>query len=71
MTSVEEFESLPPNAFVRLPVVLKLLGVSRTHFYLGMQKGRYPRPVKLGAKISAWRKSEIIALQKRLEAARR
>ena len=70
MSSIEVFDSLPHGAFVRLPVVLAVLGISRSTFYAGIQSGIYPRPVKVGTRASAWRKSEILDLQNRLAAAR-
>lgn len=70
MTAIETFDSLPNGAFIRLPVVLALLGISRSSFYAGIQSGKYPPPVKVGTRASAWRKSEILDLQNRLASAR-
>lgn len=53
---------LPPEGFVRLPVVLRVLGVGKTAFYLGIRDGKYPAPVKLGPRTSAWRVEDIRAL---------
>ncbi len=53
---MEDFEkvALPEEGLVRLPVVLKFLGIKRTAFYEGIRKGYYPKPVRLGPRISAW-----------------
>lgn len=39
-----------------------LYPVSASHWYSGVATGRYPRPVKLSAAVSAYRRSDIIAL---------
>ena len=46
--------TLPTTGFVRLPVVLSLIPISKSSFYDGIKKGIYPRPVKLSARTSAW-----------------
>ena len=53
---MENFEKiiLPEEGLVRLPVVLKMLGIKRTAFYEGIRRGDYPKPVRLGPRISAW-----------------
>ncbi|MCD8141538.1 MAG: AlpA family phage regulatory protein [Planctomycetaceae bacterium] len=53
---------LPPEGFVRLPVVLRVLGVGKTAFYLGIRDGKYPAPIKLGPRTSAWRVEDIRAV---------
>lgn len=50
---------LPEVGFVRLPDVLKIYPVSRSHWWVGVKEGRYPKPVKLGPKITAWRVEDI------------
>ncbi len=53
---------LPPEGVVRLPVVLKVLGIGKTTWWNGIKIGRYPRPVKLGPRMSVWRVEDIRAL---------
>ncbi|WP_288901581.1 AlpA family phage regulatory protein [uncultured Sneathiella sp.] len=50
---------LPEVGFVRLPDVLKVYPVSKSHWWAGVKDGRYPKPVKLGPKITAWRVEDI------------
>lgn len=50
---------LPETGFVRLPEVLKVYPVSKSTWWSGVKDGRYPSPVKLGPKISAWRVEDI------------
>ena len=58
--------SLPEVGFVRLPDVLKVYPVSKSHWWAGVKEGRYPKPVKLGPKITAWRVEDIRALIEQL-----
>lgn len=39
-----------------------VLPISKSTFWAGVKSGRYPKPVKLGPKITAWRSSDIDAL---------
>lgn len=53
---------LPPEGFVRLPVVVRVLGIGKTTWWVGVKDGRFPKPVKLGPRTSAWRVEDIRAL---------
>lgn len=46
----------------RLPVVLQKIPVSKSGWFAGVRAGRYPKPVKLGARAVAWRAVDIRAL---------
>jgi len=59
-------EELPKSGYIRLPEVLKLLGISRSTFYAGIKSGKYPAPVRIGKRISGWRVEEIRKLNKNL-----
>ena len=50
---------LPENGFLRLRDVLRIVPVSRSTWYAGINEGRYPAPVKLAARCSAWRVEDI------------
>lgn len=39
-----------------------LIPVSRSTWWRGVKDGRYPKPQKLGPKLTCWRASEILAL---------
>ena len=52
----------PITGFLRLPDVLKLYPVSKSTWWAGVKDGRYPKPIKLGPKITAWRSQDIINL---------
>ena len=53
---------LPETGFVRLPQVLKVFPVSKSTWWAGVKSGKYPQPVKLGLKMTAWRVDDIRAL---------
>ena len=57
--NVMQSELLPQIGFIRIRTVLQIIPVSRSAWYLGVQKGQYPRPVKLGPRSSAWRVEDI------------
>ena len=50
---------LPETGFVRLPTILKVFPVSKSTWWAGVKDGNYPKPVKLGPKITAWRVEDI------------
>lgn len=54
--------SLPETGFVRLPSILGVYPVSRSTWWDGVRHGRYPSPVKLGKRCTAWRVEDIHAL---------
>lgn len=59
----------PIAGFVRLKDILAPRGpipVSKSTWWEGVKSGRYPKPVKLGPRITAWRAEDICALIERL-----
>ena len=52
----------PQSRLIKLTEVLNRLPVSRSAFYQGIKDGRYPPPVKIGERSSAWLESDIDAL---------
>lgn len=51
--------ALPAEGFARLPQVLAAIPVSRSTWWNGVKSGRYPKPVKLGPRTTAWRVEDI------------
>lgn len=51
-----------PDSFLRLPQILAAFPVSRSAWWAGVKAGRYPQPVKLSERTTAWRASDIAAL---------
>jgi prophage regulatory protein len=57
--------SLPDTGFVRLRAILGPTGpipVSKSTWWAGVRSGRYPSPIKLGPRVTAWRVEDIRAL---------
>jgi len=59
-------ETLPETGFLRLPQVLDVFPVSRSGWWQGVKEGRYPQPVKLSARVTAWRAEDIHDLIQRV-----
>ncbi|WP_294540143.1 AlpA family phage regulatory protein [uncultured Rhodoblastus sp.] len=58
------FQNLPQTGFLRLSAILAPNGpipVGRSTWWAGVKEGRYPKPIKLGARITAWRVEDIRA----------
>jgi predicted DNA-binding transcriptional regulator AlpA len=53
---------LPETGFVRLPLILTLIPVAKSSWWQGIKEGRFPKPVKLGPRTTAWRVQDIRAL---------
>ena len=58
-------KTYPEIGFLRLRDVIGdkknpgIIPVSRSSWYKGIAEGRYPKPVKLGERMSAWRVEDI------------
>jgi hypothetical protein len=70
--------SIPENGFVRLsqiignpkadpPPIPPIIPVGKSTWWEGVKSGRFPKPVKLGPRITAWRAEDIRALIERAE----
>lgn len=57
-----DLSSLPDRAVIRLPDVLRIFPVCESLWWDGVKKGRYPKPVKLGARAVGWRIGDVLAL---------
>lgn len=58
---------VPDWGFLRLHQVLQIVPVSRSTFLAGIKEGRYPRPIKLSSRVSAWSVKEIRELAESLK----
>ena len=59
-------KELPVIGFLRLPQVLEIIPVSKSTWWQGCKDGRFPKPVKLGPKTTAWRVEDIAVLIERI-----
>ncbi len=65
-------DQLPETGFLRLPQILgnpksnpptiALIPVGKSTWREGVKSGRFPKPVKLGPRITVWRVEDIRAL---------
>ena len=57
--------NFPSTGFVRLSAIIAPNGpipVSKSTWWAGIKDGRFPKPVKLGPRITAWRVEDIRSL---------
>jgi len=47
---------------LRLKEVLKIVPVSKSTWWAGVKSGRFPTPVKLGPRVTAWQSDSIIPI---------
>lgn len=52
--------------FLRITQVLEIIPVSRSTWWNGCKSGKYPKPIKLGARTTVWKASEIQELVKKI-----
>lgn len=63
---------LPQTGFLRLsqiignpkaePPIPAVIPVSRSSWWAGCKSGRYPKPIRLGSRTTAWRVEDILKL---------
>jgi hypothetical protein len=69
-------QSLPSTGFLRLaqiigdakadPPIPALIPIGKSSWWAGVRDGKYPQPIKLGPRTTAWRVDDILALIARL-----
>ena len=57
---------IPSTGFLRLKQILEIIPISRSVWWAGCKSGRFPKPVKLGERTTAWRAEDIAALVQQL-----
>jgi len=58
------------DRLIRLPEIIGnkktgekgLLSIGATSWWLGVRSGKFPAPVKLGPRTTAWRESDVLAI---------
>lgn len=55
-------ESLTKDVLLRLPQVLAVVPIPKSSWWRGIKEGRFPKGIKLSARTTVWRASEIEAL---------
>jgi predicted DNA-binding transcriptional regulator AlpA len=52
--ALAQFDNLPDSAYIRLPVIQRLYGVSSATIWRGVKQGNIPKPSKLSERCTAW-----------------
>ncbi len=52
--ALENFDQLPNSAFIRLPVLMGLYGISAASCWRGVRNGTIPKPRKLSVRCTGW-----------------
>lgn len=50
---------LPETGYLRLNAVLAFIPVGKSTWWQGVRDGKFPQPVKLSPKITAWKVEDI------------
>jgi len=61
MFAFQEMGQLPETGFIRQPQVLYLAAFSSTTLWRHCKAGTFPKPVRLSARICAWRVEDVRA----------
>ena len=59
---MRDFTELPKTGFMRINQILAPAGpipVSKSTWWAGVKDGRFPKPLKLGARVTVWRVDDI------------
>jgi predicted DNA-binding transcriptional regulator AlpA len=60
-SALVNFDSMPDSAYVRLPVIKALYGISGASVWRFCRNGKIPAPVKLSERCTAWNVGQIRA----------
>lgn len=52
--ALSNFDKLPDSAYIRLPVMVGLFGVSPASIWRGVKNNSIPKPVKISERTTAW-----------------
>lgn len=73
--------NLPETGYLRLPQIIgdkkanppipPIIPVSKSTWWAGVKSGRFPKPIKLGPRTTAWKVEDVRTLIAELEAANR
>jgi prophage regulatory protein len=60
MVMSQSSPQIPPITLMRIPQILKMMPVSKSKFWLMVQKGEFPKPIKIG-RSSFWTIEQVQA----------
>ena len=58
--------TIPETGFVRLAQILTVIPLGKTCWWEGVKSGRFPKPIKLSRRCTAWKAEDIHKLIKML-----
>ena len=61
-----DMHDVPETGFLRLAQVLDVIPLGKTCWWEGVKSGRFPKPIKLSERCTAWRVEDIRELIARL-----
>ncbi len=53
------------DRLIRLREVLEFIPISKSTWWEGVRTGRYPKPIKLGSRLTCWRLADILEIVER------
>ncbi len=56
---MQKTTELPSEGYARQPAVLRVVPFSRSTLWAKVKNGEFPAPVKLSARVTAWRVSDV------------
>ena len=59
--ALAQFDNLPDSAYIRLPIIARLYGVSKASIWRGVKNGNIPKPSKLSERCTAWNVGQVRA----------
>jgi predicted DNA-binding transcriptional regulator AlpA len=59
--ALANFDKLPDCAYIRLPVMIGLFGISSASIWRGVKNQSIPKPVKLTQRTTAWNVGQVRA----------
>jgi prophage regulatory protein len=57
-----EKTNIPETGFVRIPTILKIFPIGKSTWWQGVKDGKFPKPIKIGVRTTAWKVEDIRAL---------
>lgn len=57
--ALAQFDNLPNSAYIRLPVMKGLYGVSAASIWRGVKNNTIPKPSKLSERCTAWNVGQV------------
>jgi prophage regulatory protein len=64
-THYHSINHINPAGLLRLSQVLQLIPIAPSSWWAGVKSGKYPSPIKLGPRTTAWKAADILALIER------